>query len=68
MTDANQKGLITEIQCQYDFSKYGILLSQPIFPDSRYDFIADINGKFYKSSMTILCEEERQETKETIFF
>lgn len=48
MTKANQKGLITEIQCQYDFSKYGIMLSQPIFPDSRYDFIADICGKLYR--------------------
>lgn len=48
MTNANQKGLITEIQCQYDFSKYGIMLSQPIFQDSRYDFIADIQGKLYR--------------------
>ena len=48
MTIQNQKGLITEIQCQYDFSKYGILLSQPIVSDSRYDFIADINGILYK--------------------
>lgn len=44
----SQKGIITELKCQYDFSRYGILLSQPIIPDSRYDFIADINGKLYK--------------------
>lgn len=48
MTESNQKGLITELRCQYDFSKYGILLSQPIVQDSRYDFIADINGKLYR--------------------
>lgn len=48
MTDANQKGLMTELQCQYDFSRYGILLSQPILQDSRYDFIADINNKLYR--------------------
>lgn len=48
MTEANQKGFMTELQCQLDFSKYGILLSQPIMQDSRYDFIADINGRLYK--------------------
>lgn len=48
MTEANQKGFITELQCQYDFSRYGILLSQPIMQDSRYDFIADIQNKLYR--------------------
>lgn len=48
MNTNSQKGLITEIKCQYDFSKYGIILSQPITPDSRYDFIADINNKLYR--------------------
>ena len=48
MTEANQKGFMTELQCQYDFSRYGILLSQPIMQDSRYDFIADIQGKLYR--------------------
>ena len=48
MTPTIQRGLITELQCQFDFSKYGILLSQPIINDSRYDYIADINGKLYR--------------------
>lgn len=42
------KGLLTELSCQNAFSEVGILLSQPIINDSRYDFIADIEGKLYK--------------------
>ena len=48
MTPTSQKGLLTEINCQNDFTRCGILLSQPIINDSRYDFIADINGSFYR--------------------
>ena len=48
MNETSQKGLLTELQCQTDFSEYGVLLSQPIINDSRYDFIADINGTLYK--------------------
>ena len=43
-----QSGLITELLCQLHFAEFGILLSQPIINDSRYDFLADINGKIYK--------------------
>ena len=42
------KGLLTEIQCQLAFSSLGILVSQPITSDSRYDFIVDINNKLYR--------------------
>ena len=48
MNYTTQKGLITELNCQNDFTKLGILLSQPIINDSRYDFLADINGKIIK--------------------
>lgn len=48
MTPTSQKGLLTEISCQNDFTRCGILLSQPIINDSRYDFIADVNGNFYR--------------------
>lgn len=48
MNETSQKGLLTELQCQTDFSECGVLLSQPIINDSRYDFIADINGTLYK--------------------
>ena len=45
--DTIQKGTITELQCQLDFTKLGIVVSQPISP-CRYDFVADINGKFIR--------------------
>lgn len=48
LSENTRKGLLTELQCQQDFSKVGILLSQPIVNDSRYDFIADINGTLYR--------------------
>lgn len=43
-----QSGLITELSCQYDFTKFGIVLFAPITSDSRSDFIAEINGSFIK--------------------
>lgn len=48
LSENTRKGLLTELQCQQDFSKAGILLSQPIVNDSRYDFIADIDGTLYR--------------------
>ena len=51
-----QAGLITEISCQYDFSKFGIVLYAPITTDSRSDFIADLNGKLIK----IQCKTSRE--------
>ena len=36
------------MQCQLAFTKVGIVLYQPITPDSKIDFIADINHKLYK--------------------
>lgn len=48
MIASSQKGLITEIQCELNFTKYGIILSKPITNDCRYDYIADINGKLYR--------------------
>lgn len=43
-----QSGLLTELSCQYDFSKLGIVLYAPITTDSRSDFIAEVNGCFLK--------------------
>lgn len=48
MNETKQKGLITELHCQLDFSELGILLSAPICEDSRYDYIADINGQLIR--------------------
>lgn len=43
-----QSGLLTELRCQYDFSKLGIVLFAPITADSRSDFIAEVNNHFLK--------------------
>lgn len=66
MNYTTQTGLLTELQCQQDFSRCGILLSQPIINDSRYDFLADIDGKIYK----IQCKTARptNEKKDAISF
>ena len=48
MTENNQKGLLTELQCELYFTSNNLLLSQPISQDSRYDYILDCNGKLYK--------------------
>lgn len=41
-------GEITEQQVALEFLKQGILLSKPLVQSSKYDFVADINGKLYK--------------------
>ena len=41
-------GEITEQQVAVEFLKQGISISKPLVQSSRYDFIADINGKLYK--------------------
>ena len=63
MDYSTRKGLLTEIACQEAFSEIGILLSQPIIPDSRYDYIADINGILYKiqCKSSRWVDEEKQE-------
>lgn len=45
--DTIQKGVVTELQCQIDFTKLGYIISQPISP-CRYDFVVDVNGKFIR--------------------
>ena len=62
MNYTSQKGLLTEISCQNDFTSCGILLSQPIINDSRYDFLADINGTFYKIQCKTACPVDEKES------
>lgn len=45
--DTITKGLLTEIQCQKDFTKLGFIVSQPIKP-CRYDFVIDLGTRFIK--------------------
>lgn len=48
MLSSHFKGEITEQQVVLAFLRQGILLSKPLVQSSRYDFIADVNGKLYK--------------------
>lgn len=58
-----QKGTLTELQCQYDFTKLGYLVSQPISP-CRYDFVVDIGTSLIK----VQCKTAHLENNETIRF
>lgn len=70
MKDNTIKGVLTELQCQRDFIAKGILVSQPITQDSKYDYIVDIDNKLYKiqcksSSISELGDYIRMKTKST---
>jgi len=43
-----QKGNLTELQCITAFYEHGYAVSIPYGENSRYDFIADINGKLIR--------------------
>ena len=45
---SKQKGNLTELQCLTAFVKHGCGVSIPYGDNSKYDFIADVNGKLYK--------------------
>lgn len=45
---SKQKGNLTELKCISAFYELGYQCSIPYGEDSRYDFIADINGKLIK--------------------
>lgn len=62
MNNNTQLGLTTELLCQLDFSQRNILLSQPITNDSRYDFIADIDGELIK----IQCKTAKPKNNDII--
>lgn len=44
MLETKQKGIVTELQCITAFNQLGYHISIPYGENSRYDFIADING------------------------
>lgn len=62
MNITNQLGQLTELWCQIDFCERGIVLSQPTNPSSRYDFIAEINGKLYR----LQCKTAHKEDNDRI--
>lgn len=65
INNSKQKGLITELQCELAFSRLGIPILKPICDNCRYDYVADLNGKFIR----IQCKTCRlKEDKSAIFF
>lgn len=63
MTENNQKGFLTELQCELYFISKGILLSKPIMADSRYDYIMEYNGTLYK----IQCKSSSPKENKIVF-
>lgn len=55
MFNTKQKGNLTELQCITAFYELGYKVSIPYGEDSRYDFIADVNGKL----LLIQCKTSR---------
>ena len=45
---SKEKGNLTELQCITAFYKLGYQVSIPYGENSRYDFIADVNGKLIR--------------------
>lgn len=46
--NSKRKGNITEVECMLCFMKAGYNVLTPYGDCERYDFVADVNGKFYK--------------------
>ena len=46
--NSKQKGNITELETMLAFMKLGYNVLTPYGDCERYDFVVDINGKFYK--------------------
>lgn len=46
--NSKQKGNLTELQCLTAFVKQGCGVSIPYGDNSKYDFIADIDGRLFK--------------------
>lgn len=54
--DSKQKGNLTELKCITSFYELGYSVSIPYGENSRYDFIADINGKLIR----VQCKTSRE--------
>lgn len=61
---SKQKGNLTELKCITAFYELGYQCSIPYGENSRYDFIADINGKLLR----IQCKTSREIEKGVIGF
>lgn len=55
-----EKGLITEKECELAFTKFGCLVSLPNYYHSRYDMIIDIENELYKIQVKTASLTESQ--------
>ena len=62
--DSKQKGNLTELECITSFYELGYKVSIPYGENSRYDFIADINGKLIR----VQCKTSREVEDGVILF
>ncbi len=66
MLESKQKGIITELQCITAFNQLGYHISIPYGENSRYDFIADIEGKLIR--VQVKTSRYKDESQEAILF
>ena len=64
--NSKQKGKLTELQCITAFIQAGCSVSIPYGDDSRYDFIADIDGQLIK--VQVKTSSEKKGTENAIVF
>ena len=57
--DSKQKGILTELQCITAFNELGYHISIPYGENSRYDFIADIDGKLIRVQVKASSKKEK---------
>ena len=62
---SKQKGNLTELQCITAFYKLGYSVSIPYGENSRYDFIADVNGELLK--IQVKTSRVKKENEAIIF-
>ena len=66
MLESKQKGIVTELQCITAFNQLGYHISIPYGENSRYDFIADIDGKLIR--VQVKTSHYKDEQQNSIIF
>ena len=64
--ESKQKGIVTELQCITAFNQLGYHISIPYGENSRYDFIADIDGKLIR--VQVKTSRYKDDLKNSILF
>ena len=61
--DSKKKGNLTEMQCMSAFMANGCGVSIPFGDNSKYDFIADVDGKLYKVQVKTASKRDESSIK-----